>query len=262
MIATIPRQLWAFIKNTMLEAMRNKILYAIFFFAAMAIGATSAFGALSLHQNERVFNTLVLAANVFFLSSLAIYQGVSAIQREIESRTIFTVLSKPVERPTFIVGKYLGSFAMITVCLLILFVLKLGVASFLDYSITHHLFAAYYGVFLQLSIVVALAIFFSSFSTQLLSALFAFSMFLVGNLTPQLRDAVIYFGNEGNPISHIISASLYIIPDLEKLNLSFELTHRVDISTTYLWHASAYSFVVVVILLIGAHFVFRNRDFY
>ncbi|MBA2663814.1 MAG: ABC transporter permease [Bradymonadaceae bacterium] len=261
MIALVP-QIGALVKNTLLETLRNKILYALFSFAVMAIGATSAFGALSLHQEERVFNNLVLFANVVFLAALAIYQGVGAIHGDISSRTIFTVLSKPVRRGTYIFGKYLGSFVTVALALVILLAFKVGVTLFLDYTVTPQLFAAYYGVLLQLAIVVALAIFFSTFCTQLLSALFTFSIFLVGSLTPQLAEASVAFAKTGNPVRYAIDVVLFVVPDLEKLNLSFELTHRLDVPVSYLLTATGYSAVYVAILLIGAYVVFRKRDFY
>lgn len=262
MILLMIRQIAAFTRNTLLETLRNKLLYALLFFGVAVIGATSAFGALSLHQDERVFNNLVLFANVLFLAALAIYQGVGSIQREIETRTIYTVLSKPVMRGTFLVGKFTASLTMITLCLGILFAMTLAMAAFLDYAITPQLFAAYYGLFLQLAIITAAAIFFSSFSTTLLSALFTFSVFLVGNLTPQLREAAAAFAKTGNPTRHIVDAVLWIIPDLEKLNLSFELTHKLTIPTSYLLTATGYTAVYVAFLLGGAYIVFRNRDFY
>ncbi len=262
MMLLITRQLGAFIQNTLLETLRNKLLYAILFFGAATIGATSAFGALSLHQDERVFNNLVLFANVIFLACLAIYQGVGSIQKEIETRTIYTVLSKPVMRGTFLVGKFVASLVMITLCLLLLFAMTIGIATFLDYAITAQLFAAYYGLFLQLAIITAAAIFFSSFSTTLLSALFTFSVFLVGNLTPQLHEAGAAFAKTGNPVRHVIDVVLMIVPDLEKLNLSFELTHALPVPMSYLLTATGYAAVYVAFLLGGAYIVFRKRDFY
>lgn len=257
----LARQVLAFTKNTLLHALRNKTIYAVLIAAGIGMGAASAMGALSLHQEERVFNDLVFAASMLFLVAIAIYQGVTSIHQEIETKTIFTVLSKPVTRASFLGGKYIASVAIITVCALLMFGLKATVAAFLGYKLTSIHLAAYFGGLLQLTIVLAMAFFFSTFSGPLLSALFTFSLFLFGSLTPQLSSAASEFSRQGNPTHYLLEAALAVLPDLNSLNLSYELTHRIAVPASYLLHATLYTASTIVILLLLSILIFHRRDF-
>src|SRR5690554_697648 len=209
------RQFSALTKNTLLEALRNKLFFGVLFFALIALSSTGVFGALSLHQEERVFNDLVLFASVIFLMGLTIYQGIRSIHREVETRTIFTVISKPVSRSTFLLGKYVGSVAVILFAMSLILGLKVAALYFVDFAITPQLFAAYYGAFLQIAIVLAFTILFSTFSSPILCTLFSGGIFIAGSLTPQLREAVSYFAKQDNPARYIGEVALFVLPDLE-----------------------------------------------
>ena len=257
------RQLLAFISNTFLEALRNKMIYAVLIAAALAMGAATTFGALSLQQDERIYNNFVFFAGMLFLVALAIYQGVTVLHREIEHKTIFTVLSKPVGRGVFLLGKYLASISILAVCAILMFGFKLAVGFLLGYELTLVHLGVYYAGFLQLTMVVAVGFFFSTFSVSgpLLSALFTFAIFLIGSLTPQLKDASRAFASDDNPVHMLLDLTVLLTPDFEKLNLSYELTHGIDIPTSYLVHATGYSASVVIFALLFSHLIFSRRDF-
>ena len=192
---------------------------------------------------------------------VAVYLGVRAIQKELEDKTVFTVLTKPVARPAFVVGKYAGAFATITVTLSIIVGLKLIAASIAGFEIRTIHFVAYYGVLLQLAIVTAVAVLFASFSSTLLSSLFSFGIFVAGSLTPQLREAVQHFAEKDSPARYVAEFAVFVLPDLEKLNLSFELTHDLSVPTNYLVDATGYSVVYIGLLLYVASLIFSRRDF-
>lgn len=257
------RQYRVFVTNTLLEAARSKVFYAVLIAAGLTIGAATTFGALSLHQDERVFNNLVFFASFLFLVALSIYQGARALHREIDTNTVFTVLSKPVTRGTFVLGKYVASVVIVTVCATLMFGFKAVVALLLGYEVGLVHLGVYVAALLQLWIVVAVGFFFSSFSVSgpLLSALFTFSIFLIGSLTPQIEEASSQFAEEGNPVHLLLDATLWVVPDFEKMNLSYELTHQVDIPVSYFVHALGYTTSVVIFALLFAHLIFRRRDF-
>lgn len=254
-------QFWVFIANTLLEALRNKTLYAVLIAAVLAIAAASVLGTMSLHQDERVFNNLIFFSSMLFLVALSIYQGVTSLHREIDSKTVFTVLSKPVTRGSFLTGKYAASIVILFVCCVLMFGLKIAIALLAGYDITPTHIGVYYAGFLQLTIVIAVAFVFASFSTPLLSALFTFCIFLIGSLTPQLRDITHQFSTEGHPAAPFLEIILWFIPDLEKLNLSYELTHHMEIPITYLVHATGYTATIIIFCLLFAHLIFSRRDF-
>lgn len=259
-MVTVFRQMSVLTKNTLLEAFRNKLYYAVLLFALLTLASTGVFGALSLHQEERVFNDLILFVSLLFLAGLSVYQGVRTIHREIETRTVFTVVSKPVSRTQFVVGKYLGSFIALFVALTSIVLLTIAAALIMGYSISPEFFAAYYGVLLQLALVLALTVFFSSFTSPILSALCAGGVFIAGSLTPQLRDALHYFEKHHNPAHFVAQAAIFVLPDFDKLNLSFELTHKIPVPGSYLVTATLYTGTYVAILLLIACVLFARRD--
>ncbi|MFP4596618.1 MAG: ABC transporter permease [Persicimonas sp.] len=255
------RQFGMLMRNTLLEAVRNKLLYGVLLFGVLVLASTGLFGAMSLHQEERVFRDLVLFFSTVFLAGLATYQGVRAMQHEVETHTIFTVLSKPVSPTIFVIGKYLGSLLAIFIALLIIVALKVGAALVMGFEIDLNWLWAYYTAFLQLAIVVGLAILFSSFSSPLLSALLTIGVFIGGSLTPQLQEAIAFFAKQDNPARYVAEAAVFILPDIEKLNLSFELTHSLPISAQYLTVASSYALTYTGILLFLACLIFERREF-
>ena len=257
------RQFLVFTTNTLLEALRNKTIYAVIIASVLAMSMATTLGALSLQQDERVFNNLVYFVGMLFLVAIAIFQGVTAIHREIDTKTIFTVLSKPVPRGSFLLGKYVASAAILTFCAILMFGLKSLGALAIGYEVTAIHLSVYYAGLLQLFIILAVGFFFSTFSVSgpLLSALFTFCIFLIGTLTPQLQNVSRELSIDGNPAHHLLDITLYIVPDLEKLNLSYELAHRIDIPFSYLGHATLYAATTIAFLMLVSLLIFSRRDF-
>ena len=261
MLSRVFTQFTALTQNALREALSNKVFYGVLVFALLTISATGVVGALSLHQEERLFNDLIFFSSVLFLAGLSVYQGVRSVHQEIQSRTIFTVLTKPVSRTSFVVGKYLGAAVAILIALLGIAGLQAATAGLLGYELTVQHAYAYYGLMLQLCIVVAVAMLFSSFSSPVLSSIFAGAVFLAGSLSPQLREAVSYFAEKNSPFKYVAEAAMFILPDFEKLNLSFELTHAIFVPTDYILSMSGYAFAYVGMTLSLTCIIFSRRDF-
>jgi ABC-type transport system involved in multi-copper enzyme maturation permease subunit len=261
MIGRTLNQFTALTQNTLREALSNKVLYGVIVFALLTIAATSVIGALSLHQEERLFNDLIFLASVMFLAGLSIYQGIRSLQTEIKSRTIFTVLAKPVSRTNFLVGRYIGSVVAIIIALLSIMALQALAAAIFGYELTVQHAAAYYGLFLQVAIELAVAILFSSFSSPILSSIFTGAIFVAGSLTPQLREAITYFAEKNVLVKYFAEAAMFVLPDFEKLNLSFELTHSIAIPPDYMLTITGYAIAYIGVVLSVTSLIFRRRDF-
>ena len=100
--------IWAIAINTVRESIRNKILYALLFFAVLMIGSGVIVGSLSYVESERILQDVGLAAIRLFSVAIAIFVGINLIYKEVDRRTVYTILSKPLSRATFLVGKYVG----------------------------------------------------------------------------------------------------------------------------------------------------------
>ncbi|NMC63083.1 MAG: ABC transporter permease subunit, partial [SAR324 cluster bacterium] len=167
--------------NSYREAVRSKILYTMFVFAIILILAAFFFGTVSIGSQSVVIQNFGLFAISVFTVAFACISGSSFLFKELKHRTIFTVLSRPVSRWQFIVGKYLGMLMTVTVMIIIM---GAGLSLFvyaIEGALSHLLVKAYYNIWLELTIICAAAIFFSSIVvTPLLRGLLTFGIFLAG----------------------------------------------------------------------------------
>ena len=168
------------------ESVRERVLYNLIVFAFLMIGAAILLGSISVGVERLILVNLGLGAISVFGLLIAIFIGIGLVSKEIDRRTIYNILSKPVTRAEFILGKYAGLLLTLFVNTAIMtagFYLALAIQekglALRDFS----LLVAVYFILLQLAIVVGVAIFFSCISTSILSAVFTFCLFVIGNFS-------------------------------------------------------------------------------
>ena len=176
--------------NTFREAVRDRVLYNLIAFALLLSGAAIFVGQISIDIERLVVINLGLTAVSLFGVVIAIFIGIGLVSKEIEKRTLYTVLSRPVRRWEFIVGKFFGLAGTLIVNT---FFMAIGVFGALLY-VAHKfskpdalILVALYFIVLEFLIICSLALLFSSFSSPLLSAVFAFSLFVIGSFADDLR---------------------------------------------------------------------------
>ena len=206
------KKIWAIAINTFRENIRDRILYNLLAFALMIILLSIALVQLSTGEWQRITIDVGLSGISIFGSLIAIFLGISLVSKEMERRTIYTLLSKPVPRPFFMLGKYLGLALTIIVNLAIMAVVYLIVLYYLKGHFTWAQAQAIILILVKLLIVAAIALFFSTFTTPTLSAIFTLSIFIIGHLTNDIKT----FGERaGKPIINYLSAVIYyLLPNL------------------------------------------------
>ena len=102
-------------ENTFREAVRDKLLYNLLMFAALMIASSIVLAKLHIGYDERIYRDVGLSAIAFFGVLIAIFVGINLVYREISLKTVYSLLAKPVRRWEFLVGKYLGLVALLTV---------------------------------------------------------------------------------------------------------------------------------------------------
>jgi ABC-type transport system involved in multi-copper enzyme maturation permease subunit len=201
------------------------------------------------------------AISVFGLL-IAIFIGIGLVSKEIDRRTIYNILSKPVTRAEFILGKYAGLLLTLLVNTVIMtagFYIALALQekglALKDFS----LLVAVYLILLQLAVVVGVAIFFSCISTSILSAVFTFCVFVIGNFSSDIR----LFGQaSGSPLLEKITAALYyLLPNFGDFNVIDQVAHGVRISSLFIGANTCYAFLYIAVLLSGAILIFEEREF-
>jgi len=246
--------------NTFREAVRDRVLYNLIAFAMLLSGAAVLVGQISIDIERLVVINLGLAAVSLFGVVIAIFIGIGLVSKEIERRTLYTVLSRPVRRWEFIAGKFFGLAGTLVVNT---FFMAIGVFTALLY-VSHRIqaadgwvLAALYFIVLQFVIVTALALFFSSFSSPLLSAVFAFSLFVIGSFSEDLRG----FAKISHGITHwFATVAAYIVPNLSALNVVSQVAHGQALSSQLILYNTCYAAFYAAAVLSGAVLIFEHRN--
>jgi ABC-type transport system involved in multi-copper enzyme maturation permease subunit len=215
---------------------------------------------LTAGQEARVIVNLGLSSILIFGAFISIFVGVGLVWKEIEKRTVYSIFSKPVGRGEFIIGKYLGLCLTLLVNVL---VMAVGVTLALLYvdggRFVGAIWPAILLIFLELTIVTAVAITFSAFSTPALSALLTFFVFLIGHFSAALRDLA--GGVNSRTASYIIDAIYYLLPNFSHFTLIAETANGLSASGSMIGAAVIYAVVYDTILLTMAAVVFSRRNF-
>ena len=244
--------------NTFREAIRNKLLYALLGFSILMIGGGVLLATLSYVEVDEILQDMGMAAIRLFGSGIAIFVGVGLIHNEVERRTIFTILSKPVTRAEFLVGKWAGLTLTVWLQLLLMaaaFVLVSRLAG-ANVGPAHALAIALIG--LELMVLVALATLFSTFTTPMLASFYTVGLWLIGHLS---RD--LYLLGQQSELASVarLTSGLYaVLPDLEMFNKTLEAVHRLPIHGFELAFATLYAIGYSGVILVLASTIFARRD--
>lgn len=247
--------------NTFREAVRDRVLYNLIFFALIMIGAAIIVGQISIGIERQVIVNLGLSAISIIGLIMAIFIGVGLVYKEIEKRTLYSLLSKPLPRWEFLTGKYVGLLITLTVNT---FFMTLGLAAALFYvgrPFVHSdvsILIAIYFILLELALVTAFALFFSCFSSPMLSTLFTLGIYVAGVFAPDIRnlgdlthDSVIQLGAR---------AIYYLLPNFHNFNAIAVAAHGDAIPLALLLQNTLYVLAYVVLLLLASSAVFSRRN--
>jgi ABC-type transport system involved in multi-copper enzyme maturation permease subunit len=246
--------------NTFREAVRDRVLYNLIAFALLLSGAAILVGQISIEIEKLVVINLGLTAVSLFGVVIAIFIGIGLVSKEIEKRTLYTVLSRPVRRWEFIVGKFFGLSGTLVVNT---FCMAVGVFAALLY-VSHKfmpadvlIFVALYFIVLQFLIICALALLFSSFSSPLLAAVFSFSLFVIGSFAEDLRG----FAGMAHGITRwLATAAAYLVPNFSAFNVISSVAHEHPIAGQLVLHNTLYALLYAAAALSGAVLIFEHRN--
>jgi ABC-type transport system involved in multi-copper enzyme maturation permease subunit len=246
--------------NTFREAVRDRVLYNLIAFAILLSGAAIFVGQISIGIERLVVVNLGLTAVTLFGIVIAIFIGIGLVSKEIEKRTLYTVLSRPVRRWEFVVGKFFGLAGTLVVNT---FFMAIGVFGALLY-VAHKLstpdafiLVSLYFIILEFLIVCSLALLFSSFSSPLLSAVFAFSLFIIGSFADDLRG----FARLTSGIAGWLATGVaYLVPNFSALNVISAVAHQQPIGAQLILQNTLYALFYTAMTLSGAVLIFERRN--
>jgi ABC-type transport system involved in multi-copper enzyme maturation permease subunit len=246
--------------NTFREAVRDRVLYNLIAFALLLTGAAVLVGQISIDIEKLVVINLGLTAVSLFGVVIAIFVGIGLVSKEIEKRTLYTVLSRPVRRWEFIVGKFFGlagTLLVNTLCMAIGVFLSLLYVSHRLQKPDGWVLVALYFIVLQFLIITALALLFSSFSSPIMSAVFAFALFIIGSFAEDLRG----FAAMAKGITHWLAlGAAYLVPNLSALNVISSVAHGNAVGSSLIIYNTAYSILYASMAICGAVLIFEHRN--
>jgi len=245
--------------NTFRETIRDKILYNLVFFALLLIGTSVLLGTLTIGEQARIINDLGLAAINLVAVIIAIFVGIGLVTKEIERRTIYTILARPITRVQFVLGKYLGLGFIVAINIAIMFAMFLATIWITGHSPYGSLFQATGLIFVEALLVMAVAMFFSTFSSSTLSATMTLGLYVIGHLTSDLKAIAEKSKDQLNET--ILTVLYYICPNLELLNIKGQAAAGIQVSFAYQALATVYGLLYAALLLAAACVIFQRRDF-
>lgn len=247
--------------NTFREAVRDRVLYNLVFFALLMIGAAILVGQISIGIERLVIINLGLSAISLFGLVMAIFIGVGLVSKEIEKRTLYSLLAKPIRRWEFLVGKYAG--LVLTLAVNTSF-MTMGLAAALFYvgrpfvKTDALILVAVYFILLELALVTALALFFSCFSSPMLSTLFTLGIYVTGIFSSDIRD----FGEltKSPALKAVTETIYYLVPNFHNFNAIAAAAHGEAIPLSLVAQNTLYAALYVALLLVAASAVFSGRN--
>lgn len=245
--------------NTFKEAIRDRILYLLLFFAAVSIVFSRLLALLTVGDRVKIIMDVGLASLSLFGALMAILMGTGLVYKEIDKKTIYTLLSRPIHRYQFLLGKYIGLISTLFIMLLLMSLIFLILIFFHTFKIEWALLVAILYIFVEVCLITAVALFFSCFSTPILSSIFSLSFYLIGHLSWGLETLI----KKMKPgLGKILAQILYtFLPDLENFNFKTEVVHHLPIPSSVFLFSALYGIFYSLFVLFLAILVFRKRDF-
>jgi ABC-type transport system involved in multi-copper enzyme maturation permease subunit len=243
---------------TFREAVRDRVLYLLLAFALVMIATSRLLALLTVGSEARIVADTGLAAIAFFGVLTGVVVGVSLITKEIEQRTAYTILARPLTRRTFVVGKYLG---LLTTVVVNAAVMSVGFVFLLLWrgEPVVPMLPALWLIAVELAVITALALFFSAVSTSsILGILFTLAIYIAGHLVwsfPLLARRL-----AGTWGATAVMAVYHVMPNLDRFNVRGEAVHGDPVSLGFLLAQTAYGAGWAILLVLAAALAFSRRD--
>lgn len=254
------------------ESVRDRVPYTLVVFAVLLIATSYLLGQLTAGQEVKIIKDLGLAATSIIGLFIAIFIGIGLVSKEVERRSIYNLLSKPVSRRQVVIGKYCGLVLTLFVNISVMAVALYGVLAYFWYvsepsvkagweapALDPALLLAIVLIFIELALITAVALVFSTFSGPLLSAVLTFGLYIVGHFNADLKnfDQVV----ASMPAVYLARALYYLLPNLTLFDVKAEVVHGAPVPAVAVGWALGYAAAYISVLVATGVFIFERRDF-
>jgi ABC-type transport system involved in multi-copper enzyme maturation permease subunit len=247
--------------NTFREAVRDRVLYNLVFFALVMIAASILVGQISIGIEEMVIVSLGLSAISVIGLLIAVFIGVGLVSKEMDKRTLYALLAKPVRRWEFLLGKFGGlvlTLAVNTIAMAVGLFLALGVIKHSDAHLAGSVLVAVYFILLKLALVVALALLFSCYTTPLLAILCTAGLYIAGLFVKEMR--AFQSDTVSQAVQSVLRGLSYILPNFENFDVMAAAAHGRAIPGLLIAQNTAYAALYCAVVLAAATAIFTRRN--
>ena len=258
--------------NAFRESVRDKVLYNLVLFAVLLMGASYLIGQLTAGQDVKIIKDLGLSATSMFGLFIAVFIGIGLVSKEVERRSVYALLAKPIHRYQLIIGKYCGLTVTLVVNIGIMTAALFAVLAYMAWGVSPDVARAWDApaldpallkavalILVELMLITAIALFFSTFSTPILSAALTFGLFVVGHFSADLRN---FQDVVDSPAAARFARGLYwVLPNLAQFDIKADVVHGHPVPMGYLGVTVAYAALYIGMLLVVSAFIFSRRDF-
>ena len=251
-------KIFAIARSTYRESVREKIWLVVLLFGVVIMASSFFLSPLAVGAKQKIILDVGLASISILSVLTAILVGSTLLHKEIEKRAIYLVLTRPVNRFEYLVGKFSGIVATIAVLITVMTIIFLATAYFGGSQINSKVIAAVYFSLLEVALVSSVIVFFSTFTTPVLTSIFTLCLFIAGNLSGDLRTFAQKFG--GPAVRWIMDFLYYTLPNFKVFNLRHEAVHDLPFNFQDLYHTTIYAFVYCAAIMYFAYLVFRGRE--
>jgi Cu-processing system permease protein len=254
------------------ESVRDRVPYSMVVFAALLMAASFLISQLTAGQDLKIIKDLGLAAISIFGLLIAVFIGIGLVSKEVERKSVYGLLAKPVTRSQFVLGKFTGLALTLAVNLAAMTLAFYGVLFYMHATSSEAVRAAWPApaldprllvaillILAELMVVTAVALFFSTFSSPLLATLLTLGLWVAGHFNADLR----HFENvlDVPAITWLAKGVYYTLPNLVPFDVKAEVVHGFPVAARHVALTLLYAAVYVAILLTAAVAIFRRRDF-
>lgn len=245
--------------NTFREIIRDRILYGLVVFAILLISMSMLLGQLSFAEQVRISMNLGLTAIHLGTVILSVFVGSTLVTKEIDKKTIMTILARPISRTQFILGKAMGLCLVNLVVMTGLSVVLAGVLHFLGADLSVAFLLALFGILLEGMLLLGVTLFFSTFSTSIMVVTFTMGIFLIGHWLESMQ----FFAEKSQSGNFIFFQKFIsrVFPDLEVFNWRAQAVYSDVVSAGEVTYAGIYALGWFVITIVLTSMIMRKKDF-
>jgi Cu-processing system permease protein len=249
----------AIARNTVREVVRQRVVLVLGLFGVALVAASQVLSPLALGEGRKVVTDFGLAGSSLLATLLAVVLGSTLLHKELERRTIYAVMAKPIRRSAFLFGKFLGLWWTATGLLAGMTAMVLLLLSLVYREAPWILLGSMALTVVELGVITAIVVFFSAFTTPALTAFFTAASIVAGHFAEDLH----YFGSQGAPpaVARLTEGVYWLLPHLNVFNARGQVVHGLAVEPERLAFAAGYGLLYMMALLLTAGAMFERREF-